>query len=89
MTGEGFVFPGVVRALLDQCTTAEESVQLMRSIPVADYRNFLISDAQGNIALVETAGTEKAIQYHPAADSLSASQLVLGEPLHPALHAAT
>ncbi|WP_342478191.1 C45 family peptidase [Paenibacillus sp. FSL H7-0350] len=77
MTGEGFVFPGVVRALLDQCTTAEESVQLMRSIPVADYRNFLISDAQGNIALVETAGTEKAIQYHPAADSLSASQLVL------------
>ncbi|MEK4851950.1 C45 family peptidase [Paenibacillus sp. FSL H7-0756] len=77
MTGEGFVFPGVVRALLDQCTTAEEAAQLMRSIPVADYRNFLISDAQGNIALVETAGTEKAIQYHPAADSLSASQLVL------------
>ncbi|MFC6650665.1 C45 family autoproteolytic acyltransferase/hydolase [Paenibacillus rhizoplanae] len=77
MTGEGFVFPGVVRALLDQCTTAEEAAQLMRSMPVADYRNFLISDAQGNIALVETAGTEKAIQYHPAAASLSASQLVL------------
>ncbi|WP_342550021.1 C45 family peptidase [Paenibacillus sp. FSL P2-0089] len=78
MTGEGFIFPGVVRALLDQCTTAEEAVQLMRSMPVADYRNFLISDAQGNIALVETAGTEKEIQYHPAtAASLSVSQLVL------------
>ncbi|WP_405113391.1 C45 family peptidase [Paenibacillus sp. FSL K6-1217] len=77
MIGEGFIFPGVVRALLDQCTTAEEAVQLMRSIPVADYRNFLISDAQGNIALVETAGTEKAIQYYPAAASISSNQLVL------------
>lgn len=77
MTGEGFIFPGVVRALLDNCTTAEEAALLIRSMPVSDYRNFLISDAKGDIALVETAGTQKEVQYYPAAAGGNCNQLVL------------
>lgn len=77
MTGEGFVFPGVVRALLDNCATTEEAVLLMRSIPVSDYRNFLISDARGSVALVETAGTHKEIQYYAAPAVSTSDMLVL------------
>lgn len=78
MTGEGFVFPGVVRALLDSCETTEEAVLLMRSMPISDYRNFMISDAKGSLALVETAGTHKEIQYHtPAETGTSLSKLIL------------
>ncbi|KAI7254387.1 hypothetical protein KC345_g11269 [Hortaea werneckii] len=77
MTGEGFIFPGVVRALLDSCETTEEAVLLMRSMPVSDYRNFLISDAHGSIALIETAGTHKEIQYPAAVAGGSSNSLVL------------
>lgn len=77
MTGEGFIFPGVVRALLDSCETTEEAVLRMRSMPVSDYRNFLISDAHGSIALIETAGTHKAIQYPAAVAGDSSTNLVL------------
>ncbi|WP_238651727.1 C45 family autoproteolytic acyltransferase/hydolase [Paenibacillus piscarius] len=74
MSGEGFVFPGVVRTLLDHCATTEEAVSLMRDMPISDYRNFLISDAAGNVALIETAGMDKEIQTSPAG---SAGQLIL------------
>lgn len=74
MDGEGFIFPGVIRALLDRCVTTAEAVSLMREIPISDYRNFLISDAAGNVALIETAGMDKEIQFNPTG---STGQLIL------------
>ncbi|MEK8214098.1 C45 family peptidase [Paenibacillus sp. FSL L8-0463] len=66
MTGEGFVFPGVVRALLDDCTTTREAVTLLRSMPISDYRNFLVSDRHGSMALIEVAGAHKEIKVYDA-----------------------
>lgn len=74
MSGEGFIFPGVVRALLDRCVTTADAVSLMHDMPISDYRNFLISDAAGNVALIETAGMDKEIHFSPAG---SAGQLIL------------
>lgn len=68
MTGEGFVFPGVVRALLDGCATTEEAVLLLRSMPVSDYRNFLVLDRHGTAALIEVAGSHKEIEVYNTAD---------------------
>ena len=67
MSGEGFVFPGAVRAVLDGCATAREAVSLLRSMPIFDYRNFLVSDRHGSMALIEVAGTHKEINYLDAA----------------------
>ncbi|AIQ52961.1 C45 family autoproteolytic acyltransferase/hydolase [Paenibacillus sp. FSL R7-0331] len=63
----GFVFPGVARAVLDSCATALEAASLLRSMPISDFRNFLISDRHGCMALVETAGSSKDIEYLGAA----------------------
>ncbi|UQZ37021.1 hypothetical protein C2I18_27895 [Paenibacillus sp. PK3_47] len=76
MSEAGFVFPGVVRALLDQCVSVKEAVSLMRSMPISDYRNFLVSDAAGGIALIEVAGTHKEIKLVEAAHTNS-PQLVV------------
>ncbi len=63
MTEEGFVFPAVVRALLDQCTSTKEAVTLISSIPICDYRNYLIADRTGELALVEAAGSQIAAEF--------------------------
>ncbi|MNC19844.1 Acyl-coenzyme A:6-aminopenicillanic acid acyl-transferase [compost metagenome] len=76
MSGEGFVFPGVVRAVLDGCSTTREAVSMLRSMPISDYRNFLVSDRHGSIALIEVAGTHKGIEYLDAAKA-DPSQLVV------------
>ncbi|MNI38521.1 Acyl-coenzyme A:6-aminopenicillanic acid acyl-transferase [compost metagenome] len=62
ISGEGFVFPGAVRAVLDVCATTAEAVALLRSLPLADYRNFLVSDRHGSAALIEVAGTCKEVE---------------------------
>ncbi|AIQ47470.1 hypothetical protein R70723_17445 [Paenibacillus sp. FSL R7-0273] len=59
----GFAFPGVVRTVLDSCATAKEAVSLLHSMPVSDFRNFLISDRHGCIALAEVAGAHKAFEF--------------------------
>ncbi|MEK4058536.1 MULTISPECIES: C45 family autoproteolytic acyltransferase/hydolase [Paenibacillus] len=76
MTGEGFVFPGVVRALLDGCTTTKEAVTLLRSMPISDYRNFLVSDRHGSMALIEAAGAHKEIEVYDAS-AVSLPQLIV------------
>lgn len=57
-TQEGFVFPVIVRAILNQCKTVEEAITLYEKIKVADYRNFMIMDALGNAVLIEAAASE-------------------------------
>lgn len=61
-TEEGFVFPVVVRAVLDQCKTVEEALALFEKMPFADYRNFCIVDRQGNAALIEAAASVHSVQ---------------------------
>lgn len=67
MTEAGFIFPGVVRTVLDNCATAKEAVTLLRGMPMSDFRNILISDRYGCIALAEIAGACKEIEYYSTA----------------------
>ncbi len=60
---DGFVFPVVVRSLLDRCKTAGEAVELLMSMPIADYRNFIISDKEGNASLVEVAASCREVKH--------------------------
>jgi predicted choloylglycine hydrolase len=60
---EGFVFPVVVRAILNTCKTVKESVKLFESIEFADFRNFIIIDAMGNAALIEAATSTHNVSW--------------------------
>lgn len=57
---EGFIFPVVVRAILNQCKTVDEAVELFKSMKFADFRNFLVIDRSGAAVLIEAA----ASKYH-------------------------
>lgn len=59
---EGFVFPVIVRALLNNCKTVKEAIKVFDSMKVADYRNFMIIDRNGDAALIEAAASKYAIK---------------------------
>lgn len=50
---EGFVFPVIVRAILNQCKTVEEAIKVFEKMKIADYRNIMIMDAKGDSVLIE------------------------------------
>ncbi len=56
---EGFVFPFIVRSILNRCQTVEEAVEYIDTLKIADYRNFMISDRFGDSVLIETAASKK------------------------------
>lgn len=59
---EGFVFPVVVRAILNSCKTVKEAIELLDSMKIADYRNFMLIDRYGDAAVIEVASLKKAIK---------------------------
>lgn len=61
-TEEGFVFPIIVRAILNQCKTVEEALTLYKKIKVADFRNFMIMDADGEAVLIEAAASANCVK---------------------------
>ncbi|WP_167958042.1 C45 family autoproteolytic acyltransferase/hydolase [Anaerosporobacter faecicola] len=54
---EGFVFPIAVRAILNQCKTVQEAIELFKKLPFADYRNICLADRFGNIARIQAAAS--------------------------------
>lgn len=58
--GEGFVFPMVVRAMLERCASVYEAKELLMELPYAEYRNFLLSDPSGDALLIEASPRHKA-----------------------------
>jgi predicted choloylglycine hydrolase len=61
--------PGVwdhipVRAVLDNCEDTREAVSVLRKIPHLFAKNFLVADAEGDIAIVEAAQQNVAV-LHP------------------------
>ncbi len=58
---DGFVFPVVVRALLNECKTVQEAVSLFQKIKFADFRNIMVIDKKGNAALIEAAASTHEI----------------------------
>lgn len=61
-TEEGFVFPVVVRAILNNCKTVKEAIELFDSMKIADYRNFIIADRYGDAVLIEVAASKRALK---------------------------
>jgi predicted choloylglycine hydrolase len=59
----GFVFPFIVRTLLGQCKDVSEAEDLLRKLPMADYRNYIVMDKSGKALLVETAGSKMKMRY--------------------------
>lgn len=60
--GNGFVFPMVVRAMLEQCACAYEAKEMLMGMPYAEYRNFLLSDKSGTAILIEASPNKKSIK---------------------------
>jgi hypothetical protein len=51
----GLAFWFIVRMILDRCATVDEALDLMRSIPHAQSRNYLIADKSGKAVIVEAS----------------------------------
>lgn len=59
---EGFVFPFIVRSVLNTCQTVEEAIKLIDTMKIADYRNIIVADRFGKSALIEIAASKKSIK---------------------------
>ncbi len=56
---DGFVFPFIVRSILNKCQTVDQAIKYIHTLKIADYRNFIISDRFGNSVLIEIAASKK------------------------------
>jgi predicted choloylglycine hydrolase len=59
---KGFDFWVFMRAVLDTCHSVAEALDLLREFPLNAYTNFLLLDASGEGALIEVAGSMRAIR---------------------------
>jgi predicted choloylglycine hydrolase len=59
--GEGVPYFIVVRALLDRCRTVSQALDALAAIPVAWCTNITLCDPAGEAALVEVAGSVRAV----------------------------
>ncbi|MFW9849653.1 MAG: C45 family autoproteolytic acyltransferase/hydrolase [Candidatus Thorarchaeota archaeon] len=61
-TKKGFSFFLIMRALLDNCRSVDEAINLIEQIPVHGFWNFLLTDRNSNAALVQFFDGDYAIQ---------------------------
>jgi hypothetical protein len=59
---DGFQFWFVVRAVLEQCKTVDEAVELIQQIPTCGNPILIVADKSGHAAKVEIFGANKAVQ---------------------------
>lgn len=59
----GIMFALASRAVLDTCQTVADAVAFLEHIPHARNTNFLVADAAGDIAIVETSPEEVAVTH--------------------------
>jgi predicted choloylglycine hydrolase len=60
--GKGFVFPMVVRAILELCACVYDAKEMLMGMPYAEYRNFLLSERSGSALLVEASPDTKEVK---------------------------
>ncbi len=51
-----------VRAVLDGCQSAGEAVDLLLSMPLCCFTNYIVMDREGSAALVEVAGARRTVR---------------------------
>lgn len=59
---EGLQFWAVIRALLENCKTVEESLAYLEGMPIAYNLNMMLVDRSGAVALVETLDGKRAVK---------------------------
>ncbi len=59
--GIGFHF--IIRKILEDCETVDQSINLILNTKVASANNFLIADQSGNMAVVESAPQKSIVRY--------------------------
>lgn len=64
---DGFMFWFVIRAVLEQCKTVDEAIELIKRIPACGNPILLVADKAGAAALVEVFGSHKAVKRIDAA----------------------
>ncbi|MEM6518899.1 MAG: C45 family peptidase [Cyanobacteria bacterium P01_C01_bin.70] len=63
----GITFHLIIRKVLETCRTVADAIALIQAAKVASANNFLIADAAGNMAVVESAPQGAEVRY-PAAN---------------------
>lgn len=59
---DGLPMAFLMRRICEECTTVDEALELMKSVPLTCEYYYVLSDAQGNLAAVEAiAGTENTV----------------------------
>ena len=61
----GVMFHLAVRAVLDHCHNVQEAVSLLESLPHVRNNNYLVADADGQIAIVEAGPQNVTTVYAP------------------------
>lgn len=61
-TSGGFPFWASLRAVLDSCAGVAEAVELLSAMPSCFYVNYILSDREGNAALVEDACGHRSVK---------------------------
>jgi hypothetical protein len=73
---QGFDFWVGMRAVLDQCQDTPEAVALLTEMPLNTYTNYLVVDRAGRGAVVEQAGTKRAVREFESVDGAPAYAVV-------------
>jgi predicted choloylglycine hydrolase len=60
--GKGFDYWILARALLDNCETVSEALELLEDMPLYFFASFIVADRLGSAALVEIAGYQRAVR---------------------------
>lgn len=63
----GVSFHFIIRKVLEECASTAEAVKLIEQAPISSSNNFLIADAAGDLAIVESA-PQKSVVVKPQAD---------------------
>lgn len=58
----GISFHFVVRKVLENCSTTQEAIQVIRNAKVSSANNFIIADKTGDIAVVESAPQKSMVR---------------------------
>jgi len=64
----GPMFWLVIRSLLDWCTSVDNALERLESIPIAGFFSLMLVDKQGNAAIVEFADGEMSVKRTADAD---------------------
>ena len=59
---KGLFFSVAVRSVLDNCQDVNEAVELLKNIPLTTSTNFIVTDKEGNAALIEALGEHLSVK---------------------------